>query len=251
MSTYGKFVAEMLSAEKDARFNGHSMVDRLQRVSVCSPRAAGWNKPERSARWRDLGFIHPPDFATAQAQHEALCRELEAAGAEILELPPSHELTLDAVYAHDAALSTDFGIIAMRPGKANRVAEGKWQSSFCSLVGIPMLAKITPPGTAEAGDILWLDSKTLLVGHSYRTNAAGITQMRTLLAAKGIEVIAAPLPHGAGPSTCLHLMSLISLLDDHAALVDLPWLAVQIVELLKARGYNLLEIDYSERKRKN
>ena len=42
-------------------------------------------------------------------------------------------------------------------------------------------------------------------------------------------------------------MSLISLLDEHTALVDLPWLAVETVELLKARGYRLIEIDSSER----
>ena len=29
--------------------------------------------------------------------------------------------------------------------------------------------------------------------------------------------------------------------------MDLPWLAVETVELLKSRGYRLIEIDYSER----
>lgn len=42
-------------------------------------------------------------------------------------------------------------------------------------------------------------------------------------------------------------MSLISLLDEKTVLVDLPWLAVETVELLRARGYNLIEIEYSER----
>jgi len=42
-------------------------------------------------------------------------------------------------------------------------------------------------------------------------------------------------------------MSLISLLDERTALVDLPWLAVETVELLKARGYKSIEIDYPER----
>jgi N-dimethylarginine dimethylaminohydrolase len=42
-------------------------------------------------------------------------------------------------------------------------------------------------------------------------------------------------------------MSLMSLLDERTALVDLPWLAVETVELLKSRGYALIEIDYSER----
>ena len=87
----------------------------------------------------------------------------------------------------------------------------------------------------------------MLVGHGYRTNAAGIEQMRTLLAPKGVEVLSAPLPYGSGPSACLHLMSLISLLDEKTALVDLPWLAVETVELLKARGFKFVEIDYSER----
>jgi N-dimethylarginine dimethylaminohydrolase len=172
---------------------------------------------------------------------------LETAGAEVLELPPAAELSLDAAYTHDASLATDFGLIVMRPGKPNRIAEGKWHGSFGKLLGVPMLAKITVPGTTEAGDIVWLDSKTLLIGRGYRTNAAGISQIRMLLASKGVEVTSAPLPHGAGPSTCLHLMSLISLLDEHTALVDLPWLAVETVELLKARGYSLMEIDYSER----
>jgi N-dimethylarginine dimethylaminohydrolase len=109
------------------------------------------------------------------------------------------------------------------------------------------LGKIIEPATAEAGDMVWLDAKTLLIGQGYRTNAAGIEQMRVLLAPMGVEVLSAPLPYGAGPSACLHLMSLISLLDEHTALVDLPWLAVETVELLCSRGYNFIEIDYSER----
>jgi len=238
------------------------MVAPLLRVLVCSPRLAGWNQPEHAARWRDLGFHHAPDFAQAQAQHEALCRELEAAGAEVIEAPPSPELSLDAVYTHDASLATDFGLIVMRPGKPNRVAEGRNHGSFCTRLGIPTLAKIVAPGTTEAGDILWLEgktlegktldvktpqTKTLLIGHGYRTNATGIAQLRALLAPRGIEVLSAPLPHGPGPSACLHLMSLISLLDEQTALVDLPWLAVETVELLKSRGYHFIEIDPSER----
>jgi N-dimethylarginine dimethylaminohydrolase len=238
-------------------FNGHSMVGVLRRVLVCSPRSAGWNRAERAARWRELGFRHAPDFARAQEQHEALCRELQAAGAEVVELPPAAAcpedarpeaaLTLDAVYAHDASLATDFGAIMMRPGKANRVAEGRHQELFFRRMGIPILGAITAPGTTEAGDILWLDTHTLLVGRGYRTNAVGIEQMRALLAPKGVDVIAAPLPHGAGPSECLHLMSLISLLDEKRVLVDSVWLAVETVELLRGRGYEFIEIDVTER----
>lgn len=228
-------------------FNGHSMVGPLKRVLVCSPRSAGWNQPEQLGRWRELGLHHAPDFAQSQAQHDALCAQLVDSGAEVLELPSSASLSLDAVYAHDASLATDFGLIIMRPGKPNRVAEGPRHKSFAASAGTPVLAEIHAPATTEAGDMVWLDPHTLLIGHGYRTNAAGIGQMRSCLAPQGVNVISAPLPHGAGPSCCLHLMSLISLLDEQTALVDLPWLAVETVELLRARGFQWIEIDYSER----
>jgi N-dimethylarginine dimethylaminohydrolase len=228
------------------------MVGALDRAMVCSPRTAGWNQPEHVARWQELGFHHAPDFAKAQSQHQALCHELEAVGAEVIELPSDAGLTLDAVYAHDASLPTDYGLIALHPGKPNRVSEGQhhslfYQTLFCQTLEIPVLGTIANPGTAEAGDMLWLDSKTLLIGHGYRTNAAGIQQMRALLVPHQIEVLSAPLPYGSGPSACLHLMSLISLLDEQTALVDLPWLSVETVELLKSRGYNFIQIDPSER----
>src|SRR5271165_4497454 len=239
--------ASIEQAATETRFNGHSMVGALRRVLVCSPRTAGWNQAERPPRWRDLGFLHAPDFEKAQAQHGILRRELETAGAEVIELPPAADLSLDAVYTHDASLATDFGLIVMRPGKSNRLAEGGRHGSFGTQLGIPTFAEIVAPGTTEAGDIVWLDARTLLIGRGYRTNAAGIQQMRECLAPKGIEVLSAPLPHGAGPSTCLHLMSLISLLDETTALVDLSWLAVETVELLQARGFKFIEIDSSER----
>jgi len=223
------------------------MVGPLQRVMVCLPRTAGWNDPARVGCWRELGFDHAPDFDKAKAQHEILCRELANAGAELVEMTGATELSLDAVYAHDASLATDFGIILMRPGKPNREPEAAYHGSACETFGIATFGAITAPGTTEAGDIVWLDSRTLLIGHGYRTNAAGIQQMRDLLAPRGVTVVSAPLPYGPGPSACLHLMSLISLLDEQTALVDLPWLAVETVELLKARELRLIEIDCSER----
>jgi N-dimethylarginine dimethylaminohydrolase len=223
------------------------MVGTLQRVLVCAPPTAGWNQPERIARWQELGFHHAPNFEMAQSQHVTFVRELQNAGAEVVELPAGEHLSLDAVYAHDASLPTDFGLILMRPGKANRMTEAEHHGSTFDEQGIPTLGTITTPGTTEAGDMVWLDSKTLLIGRGYRTNAAGIQQVRALLVPNGVEVLSAPLPYGPGPSACLHLMSLISLLDEHTALVDLSWLAVETVELLNVRGYEFIHIDDSER----
>jgi N-dimethylarginine dimethylaminohydrolase len=241
-----------------------SMTRQLRRVLVCPPENAGWGDREKAAAWRELGFQHAPDFATAARQHEILCRLLRECGAEVVVLPPSDILTLDAVYAHDASLCTDVGMVLMNPGKKSRVAETRVHADIFERLGIPVLGEIQLPGTSEAGDIVWLDSETLLIGDGYRTNKAGIEQMRSLFSssraqsrakiqaksdssAKTIEVLSAPLPYGQGPSACLHLMSLLSMLDERTILVDLPWLAVETVELLKGRGFQLLEIDYAER----
>jgi N-dimethylarginine dimethylaminohydrolase len=243
-----KISGEVQSPIVDAHgFNGHSMVGRLQRVMVCSPRAAAWNQPSVADRWRELGFFHPPDFATAQAQHDELCRQLESARAEVFHLPAASDLSLDAVYTHDPSLASDHGIIGLHPGKPNRIPEAQRHVEFSRSLGMPVLGQIQPPGKTEAGDMVWLDSTTLLIGQGYRTNAAGIAQMRALLQPRGVEVRSATLPYGPGPSACLHLMSLMSLLDEQTALVDLPWLAVETVELLQSRGYRLVEIEYSER----
>jgi N-dimethylarginine dimethylaminohydrolase len=236
-------------------FNGHSMTGELQRVMVCPPENAGWNIPAKVAAWRELGFHRAPDFMLAQKQHENLSDLLRECGAEVVSLPSSESLTLDAVYTHDASLATDYGLVLMNPGKKNRVAEAQAHAKACGELGIPVFGEIRLPGTSESGDIVWLDSQTLLVGDGYRTNKAGIEQMRVLLSpkdaskdtTKNIEVLSAPLPYGPGPSACLHLMSLMSMLDEQTILVDLPWLAVETVELLKARGFRLIEIEYSER----
>ena len=228
-------------------FNGHSMVAPLKRVLVCSPATAGWDKPTSMARWQELGFHHGVNSGQAAAQHAALCRELQTVGAELVSLPTSPDLTLDAVYAHDASVSTDYGMIILRPGKANRVAESARHREFYQQMNIHVLGEVRAPAVAEGGDMIWLDSRTLLIGQGYRTSSAGIQQIRELLAPEGVEVLSAPLPYGPGPSACLHLMSLISLLDEKTALVDLPWLAVETVELLQSRRLRLIEIDSSER----
>jgi len=229
------------------RYGGQSMAGELLRVMVCPPRHAGWDRVDRVAVWRDLGFQHAPDFPAAQTQHDALCRLLKEAGAEVVCLPSGDSLTLDAVYTHDASLPTDHGLILMNPGKKNRLAEAQAHAKFCLQLGIPILGEVQASGNSEAGDMVWLDSRTVLIGCGYRTNQAGISQMRDLLAPKGVEVLSAPLPYGPGPSACLHLMSMMSMLDEQTVLVDLPWLAVETVELLRSRDLRLIEIEYSER----
>jgi len=225
-------------------YGGHTMTGTLQRVLVCRPAAAGWGA---GTSWRELGYVHAPEADAAAEQHQRLVRALEDAGAEVLELPEDDALTLDAVYAHDASFPTDHGMILMRPGKATRRGEPDAHARWFGAHDIPVLGRIEPPGLTEAGDMVWLDPETVLIGEGYRTNDDGIEQVRQLLAPFDVRVVTAPLPYGPGPDACLHLMSLISILDERAALVDLPWLSVSTVGELDRRGFHLVPIEASER----
>jgi N-dimethylarginine dimethylaminohydrolase len=238
--------ATAFSPAQSASIPIETMTAPLRQVLVCPPANAGWKDPKRTAAWPDLGFHHPPNFAVAEAQHQALCHLLAQAGAQVLTLPENKTFTLDAVYTHDATLPTSQGVILMRPGKSTRIPEAQAQAAFCAQQNVPTFAEIQAPATTEAGDIVWLNHITLLVGQGFRTNKAGLDQLRALLAPR-VEVLPVPLPHGQGPSACLHLMSLMSMLDDHTILVDLPWLSVETVQLLHSRNFRLIEIDPAER----
>jgi dimethylargininase len=228
-------------------YGGQSMVAPLRRVLLCPPAAAGWDAPARAGRWRELGYLRDPDAARANRDFETLRRLLVAARIEVVALRPDAALSMDAVYAHDPSLMTDHGAICLRMGKPAREAEPSPHRRAYREIGVPILGVIEAPGTAESGDVIWLDPGTLLVGRGYRTNAEGIRQLQQILGPYGVNVVSAPLPHGQGPDVCLHLMSLMSLLDEKTALVDFPFLAVETVELLRERGYRFVEMHPEER----
>ncbi len=233
--------------QRASGFGGHSMVSQLSRVAICSPHASGWSDLYRVEPWQRLNYEHEPRLEIAQSQHDQLRRELEGFGAEVLMLGDDECFSLDGIYVHDPSFISDYGAICLRMGKDSRGLEPRQHRAFYESIGIPILGEIEPPGTAEAGDMVWLDRSTLLVGRGYRTNEVGIGQLRALLGPRGVDIIAAPLPHGAGPTFCLHLMSLMSLLDEQTVLVDQSWLSVQTIELLHEGNFTLIEIDPSER----
>lgn len=223
------------------------MCASLRRVLVCTPEAAGWGDSAERSRWKELGYLREPELEQAERQHALLRDALEEVGAEVVSLPAGDGLSMDAVYTHDASFLTKQGAIRLRMGKPARSGEPARHEELLRSLGVPILGEIEPPGTAEAGDMVWLNEGSLLVGLGYRTNSPGIDQLTRMLAPLEVEVITAPLPHGPGPDGCLHLMSLMSVLDERVVLVDLPWLSVPTIELLRGLGFRLIEIHPAER----
>ncbi len=218
-----------------------SMVEPVRRVLVRRPDAAfGVADP---ARWHYTGR---PDLEVARGEHDALVEILHRAGAEVLYHDAPLPDLADAVFVHDPAIVTDAGAIVLRMGKPLRRGEEEAMASCLVGAGVPVLARLDGDALAEGGDLLWLDHDTLAVGISFRTNREGLRQLTAVLEPIGVQAIAVPLPYGDGPDACLHLMSLISLLDHDLAVVHLPLLPVPFVDLLRRRGIQLVEAPVQE-----
>jgi N-dimethylarginine dimethylaminohydrolase len=165
---------------------------------------------------------------------------------EVLELPADDRTGLDSLYAHDPVLITDRGAVIFQTGKIARRGEGPAFADALRAWDVPILGTIDGPATAEAGDMVWLDRDTLLVGRGFRTNALGIERLADLLRPLGVTVIPVELPYWNGPQDVLHLMSFISLLDDDLAVVYRRILPVPLFELLAVEGVQLVDVPDQE-----
>lgn len=197
------------------------------------------------AQWKALNFTARPDLARAIDEHDRFIEILRSNGAEVHLLPPDSRTTLDSIYARDASVVSPRGIIACSMGKRARSEEPDAQARAFGRIGLSIAGRITPPGTLEGGDLIWLDDRTLAVGRGYRTNAEGIRQLRTAVG-DDVELVEVPLPHWRGEQDVMHLMSLISPVDRDAAVVYSPLLPVRFRVWLLDRGIRLVEVAEAE-----
>jgi N-dimethylarginine dimethylaminohydrolase len=223
-----------------------SMVARLRRVIVKRPEEAFHSSKEIDRQWKSLAYTRPPDLVRASEEHQQFVRLIEQAGVEILYLPADDRTGLDSLYAHDSVLVTDRGAVIFQTGKIARRGEGPAFVDAFKTWNVPILGTIDGAATAEAGDMVWLDHDTLIVGRGFRTTALGIEKLAALLQPLGVTVIPVELPYWNGPDDVLHLMSFISLLDDDLAVVYRRILPVPLFELLTAYGVQLVDVPEEE-----
>ncbi|MEM7357408.1 MAG: arginine deiminase family protein [Acidobacteriota bacterium] len=224
-----------------AAYGGHNMVDPLRRVLVRRPdEAFAVDDPER---WH---YTSSPDLDAARSEHDALVEILQDAGAEVIYHDVAQPDRADSIYVFDPALITDRGVVVLSMGKTVRRGEEDVLAGRLEVAGVPRWFGLTGEARAEGGDLMWLDRETLVAGRGFRTNAAGIEQLRSGLAEIGVTVFAVDLPYFTGPAACLHLMTMISPLDHDLAVVYPPLLPVPLWELLKERGVEMVEVPESE-----
>ena len=222
-------------------YGAQSMIAPLRRVVMRRP------GPEMAAadpdRWHYTSAI---DLDAARSAHDAFADSLRAWDVEVLyheEPLPEHS---DSVFVFDPVLVTDRGTLVLSMGKAARRGEEEPLVRTLQGCGVPVFGRLEGEARCEGGDTMWLDHDTLAVGRGFRTNAEGVRQLRALLEPLGITVLDYDLPYFTGPEACLHLLSVISPVDEDLAVAYPPLMPTAFWAELRRRGVRLLEVPEEE-----
>jgi dimethylargininase len=226
-----------VTAATERTYGLADMTAPLRRVLLRAPRA------EDLRFWREYGWRSEPDAVGIGREHEALCELLAGAGAEVVLGEAPLDDDPDGIYVYDPALVADRGAILLRPGKLDRRGEVEPLGADLERAGVPLAGRLAEPALAEGGDLIRLDERTLLVGLGYRTNEAGVEELRRLT---GLEVFAFDLPHWHGEAEVMHLLSLLSPLADDLVVGYPQLLPTRLAQLLRERGIEIVPVPDEE-----
>jgi N-dimethylarginine dimethylaminohydrolase len=225
----------------EKQYGGQSMFAQLRRVLVRRPdQSFVVQKPDE---WH---YTQIPDLTNARKEHDAFVGVLKNFGAEIIYHDKAQPEKADAIYVFDPVLLTNNGAVILKMGKALRRGEEGILAQKLASLGIPILARLTGKALAEGGDLLWINEKTLAIGIGFRTNLEGLRQLANILAKADISVVPVELPYYKGPDACLHLLSLISIIDSNVAVTYKPLLSVAFCQFIKEYGYHMIEVPEEE-----
>ena len=224
----------------------HSEYLKLASVYLKPAENSYHSEKQLTKQWKELQFLTKPNFEESLKEYHAFQLFFTNKNIETCFFPADQKTSIDSIYCRDASIATDFGMIVCNMGKNGRIQEPKAQLETYQQNTVKILGEITFPGTLEGGDVAWLDQNTLAVGHTYRTNEAGIDQLKALLHPRGIEVIVVELPHYKGKEDVFHLMSILSPVDKNLAVVYSPLMPIKFRNELLGRGFQLIEVPEEE-----
>ena len=224
----------------------HSEYLKLASVYLKSAKNSFLSEEELSEHWETLQYLSKPNFKKSLEEYAAFQTFFREKNISTCFFPINKKTKIDSIYCRDASIATDFGIIICNMGKQGRIHEPYAQLEAYKINNVNILGEIKFPGALEGGDVAWLDQNTLAVGHTYRTNEEGISQLEGLLQPKGIEIIVVELPHYKGKSDVFHLMSILSPVDKNLAVVYSPLMPIKFRNELLERGFQLVEVPEQE-----
>lgn len=223
-----------------------SMINTIDSILIKQPKDAFISQEHLNKYFHEFNYIGCPDYEKVLKEYETFEKVIRKHVKNVYYLPRDNNVGLDSIYTHDTLKITHKGAIYFPMGKDLRKGEPNAARTYLESIDVPTLGYIEGEGKMEGGDVVWLDDKTIAVGRGYRTNDEGIRQLRELVKDFVDEIIVVPMPHGDGQDACLHLMSIISMVDKDLAVVYSKYMPVFFREYLIKRGIELIEVPDEE-----
>src|SRR5262245_43251288 len=154
------------------------------------------------------------DHALALAQHSAYCEALRKARVQVVTLDANSNRP-DGAFIEDTAVVLDEVAILCSLSPESRRSEPA--AIEPTLRQYREVVRIDPPATIEGGDCLRV-GRTLLIGQSSRTNAAGTALLEAIVSQHGYRVLPVPV------RGCLHLKTACTALPDGRLLINPAWI---------------------------
>jgi dimethylargininase len=164
-------------------------------------------------------------------QHDCYKTCLADLGVRVISLPAEPAMP-DAVFVEDPVVVVDEVAVIARMGAESRRKEAA--SLAEALSAFRPLRHLREPATLEGGDVLRI-GRTIFVGLSPRTNAAGVSQLAAELEPFGYRVQAVPV------RDCLHFKTACSYVGEETLLVNRAWLDTAPLD-----GWKLLDVAEDE-----
>lgn len=156
----------------------------------------------------------PINLALAARQHAGYCQALRECGASVRVLTVNIDEP-DGVFLEDTAVVLDEVAVLCSMGSAARRAEPARIEPV--LADYLPIERIELPATLEGGDVLRV-GRTLLVGQSPRTSAAGIEALARITNRFNYRL------ESVSVRGCLHLKTACTALPDGRLLVNPAWI---------------------------
>lgn len=173
----------------------------------------------------------PIDFDRALAQHRAYRAALRDEEIAVLELP-ADPAQPDGAFVEDVAVVLDEIAVLTAPAPPSR--RGERAAVEAALAPFRSLARLPADTFLEGGDVLRL-GRTLYVGLSGRTSAAGLQALSDYVRPLGYSVVPVRV------TGCLHLKSAACAVDDGTVLLNRAW-----VDAGAFAGLRLVDLPASE-----
>lgn len=205
-------------------------------------------------RWTDAGQLTQRTFANAHktgvkfdlqkamAQHTEMVRIYKEAGVECHYLRPDEVLHRN-FFARDSSCMTPWGALICHMQLKTRRADYVTAIEFYQSNNIPIWKMVTA-GHFEGGDCVILKPGHALIGYcGERSEKEGSEQVAGWIAEKDWDVEVVPIP-----TMFVHLDGLLVPIEEDLVVTCLDALEPWVVDWLKARGYDFIDVSFKEAK---